>query len=57
MIVFSITTPIIALSSIGQLELLPGIFKRVHVVSAVIEECQVGGPIVVPDLRRIYLKL
>jgi predicted nucleic acid-binding protein len=53
MIVFSNTTPIIALSSIGQLELLPRLFEHVHVVSAVMEECQVGGPISVPDLRLI----
>jgi predicted nucleic acid-binding protein len=48
-IVFSNTTPIIALSSINQLDLLPRSFGRVHVVTAVIDECRVGGRIAVPD--------
>jgi uncharacterized protein len=49
-IVFSNTTPIIALSSIQQLDLLPRSFGRVHVVTAVVDECRVGGRIAVPDL-------
>jgi predicted nucleic acid-binding protein len=48
--VFSNTTPFIALSSIGQLELLPQLFGAVRVVPEVAEECRVGGLIVVPDL-------
>ncbi len=51
MIVFSNTTPFIALSSINKLELLPKLFGQVHVVTEVIEECAVGGIIPVPDLR------
>lgn len=51
MIVFSNTTPFIALASIGQLELLPKLFGTVHAADAVIEECGQGGRIVVPDLR------
>ncbi|MCW5200184.1 hypothetical protein VU05_05805 [Desulfobulbus sp. F1] len=50
MIVFSNTTPFIALSSIGQLELLPRLFSEVCVVTEVIEECRAGGSIGVPDL-------
>lgn len=53
MIVFSNTTPFIALSCIGQLELLPRLFKEVYVVTEVIEECAVGGHIEVPDLRQL----
>ena len=53
MIVFSDTTPIIALCSIQRLELLQQLFTRIHVVTEVIEECMAGGPIVVPDLRRL----
>jgi predicted nucleic acid-binding protein len=51
MIVFSNTTPIIALSSIQRLDLLPRLFDRVHLVSEVIDECEAGGPIAVPALR------
>jgi predicted nucleic acid-binding protein len=53
MIVFSNTTPIIALSSIGQLELLPTLFGQIHVVLEVIEECECGGTIAVPNLRQL----
>lgn len=50
MIVFSNTTPFIALSSIGQLELLPRLFGTVRVVPEVAEECCAGGLIAVPEL-------
>ena len=53
MIVFSNTTPFIALSSINKLELLPKLFGQIHVVTEVIEECAAGGMISVPDLRTI----
>lgn len=48
--VFSNTTPLIALSAINQLELLPRFFDQVHVTKEVIAECAVGGNIFVPDL-------
>ncbi len=51
MIVFSNTTPFLALSSVGQLALLPQIFPLVHVAEPVVEECAAGGPIPVPPLR------
>ena len=38
MIVFSNTTPFIALASIGQLELLPRLFYKLHVAESVIDE-------------------
>jgi len=53
MIVFCDTTPIIALCSIQRLDLLQHVFAKIHVVTEVIEECLAGGPIVVPDLRRL----
>ncbi|MDO9139548.1 MAG: DUF3368 domain-containing protein [Methylobacter sp.] len=51
MIVFSNTTPIIALSSIQQLDLLPELFGHLHLVNEVVDECEVGGAIAVPSLR------
>ncbi len=53
MIVFSNTTLIVALSSIGQLDLLPQLFGEIHLVVEVIEECEVDGVIAVPNLRRL----
>lgn len=51
MIVFSNTTPIIALSSIQQLDLLPELFGHIHLVNEVVDECEMGGAIAVPSLR------
>lgn len=53
MIVFSNTTPIIALSSVQLLDLLPRLFQRIHIVREVIDECAVGGKICLPDLYRL----
>lgn len=53
MIVFSNTTPIIALASIGRLDLMPRLFGQVHVVNDVIDECAAGGAIPVPRLRTL----
>lgn len=53
MIVFSNTTPIIALSSIQQLDLLPELFGHIHLVNEVVDECEVGGAIAVPSLREL----
>lgn len=50
MIVFSDTTPIIALSSIGQLDLMSQLFDKIHIVDTVVNECAKGGKIIVPDL-------
>ncbi len=58
MIVFSNTTPFIALSSIQQLSLLPRLFSEVYVVYEVAEECQAGGHIKVPPLQSLsWVKL
>ena len=53
MIVFANTTPFIALASIGQLELLPKLFGKIHVADAVIGECAEGGRIFVPNLLEL----
>lgn len=53
MIVYSNTTPFIALASIGQLNLLPQIFGKLHVADAVLDECAEGGRILVPDLKTL----
>jgi len=53
MIVFSNTTPIIALSSINQLDLLPILFNKIYIVEEVVEECAEGGKILVPDLTQL----
>lgn len=50
MIVFSNTTPFIALSSVKQLDLLPRLFQRIHVVEEVAAECSASNRIPVPDL-------
>ncbi len=53
MIVFSNTTPLIALASVDALHLLPDLFHRVHIAASVAAECRVGGPIKVPDLSSL----
>ncbi|MGR8935399.1 MAG: hypothetical protein ACU837_13560 [Gammaproteobacteria bacterium] len=53
MIIFSNTTPIIALSSIQKLDLLQQLFGEIHLVEEVIEECAAGGRISVPPLQEI----
>jgi len=51
--IFSNTTPLLALASIGRLDLLPSLFGQIHLVEAVVDECAAGGPITVPDLRTL----
>lgn len=53
MIVFSNTTPFIALSSIDQLSLLPRLFNEVYVVTEVEDECKKGGVIFVPPFETL----
>lgn len=53
MIIFSNTTPLIALSSIGQLDLLPQLFGELYVVDTVVNECAKGGKVFVPDLTKL----
>ncbi|MDS4068702.1 MAG: DUF3368 domain-containing protein [Candidatus Competibacter sp.] len=53
MIVFSNTTPFIALASIQQLDLMPRLFQTVHVVEEVVAECRAGSRIPVPELTQL----
>jgi predicted nucleic acid-binding protein len=48
--VFSNTTPFLALSSVDLLHLLPSIFDEIVVAPSVVDECREGGRILVPDL-------
>ena len=48
--VFSNTTPFIALSSAGLLHVLPSLFGQIVVAPSVVDECNTGGRIFVPDL-------
>lgn len=41
--VFSNTTPFIALASIDRLSLLPELFDQIYVAKAVIDECAEGA--------------
>jgi len=51
--VISNTTPIIALASIGRLELLSILFKEIIIAEAVRDEINAGGRIKVPSLETI----
>ncbi|MBF0266092.1 MAG: DUF3368 domain-containing protein [Gammaproteobacteria bacterium] len=53
MIVFSNTTPFIALSAIDKLSLMPRLFNEIYVVFEVVEECSQGGLIQVPPLQTL----
>jgi len=51
--VISNTTPIIALASIGKLELIPKLFKEISIAEAVRDEIKTGGKIKVPSPEKI----
>jgi predicted nucleic acid-binding protein len=51
--VFSNTTPLIALSAINQLELLPCLFEQIYLTNEVMGECAAGGRIFVPSLHEL----
>ncbi|MBI5140796.1 MAG: DUF3368 domain-containing protein [Nitrospirae bacterium] len=53
MMVFSNTTPFIALCAANRLDLMPAILGGIHVVDEVADECAAGGLIPVPDLRAL----
>ena len=53
MIVYSDTTPFIALAQADLLDLLPALFDRIHATPAVIDECAAGGPVQVAPLRSL----
>ena len=49
--IFSNTTPLFAFAALGRFDLLQKVHERIFVVETVVRECEVGGPILVPDLR------
>lgn len=49
--IVSNTTPLFAFAALGRFDLLEKVHGRIVVVETVVRECEVGGPIVVPDLR------
>lgn len=53
MIVFSNTTPLIALSGINRLDLLQAVFGRIHLAQEVVDEYAAGGKILVPELTKL----
>jgi len=50
-LVVSNTTPLFAFAALGRFDLLERVHGRIVVVETVVQECEVGGPITVPDLR------
>lgn len=50
---FSNTTPLFAFSTLGAFDLLRMVHGHLHIVETVVAECEVGGPIAVPDLRTL----
>ncbi len=49
--IVSNTTPLFAFAALGRFDLLEKVHGRIVVVETVVRECEVGGPIIVPDLR------
>jgi predicted nucleic acid-binding protein len=50
-VIVSNTTPLFAFAALGRFDLLEKVHGRIVVVETVVRECEVGGPIIVPDLR------
>ena len=48
--VISNTTPLFAFAALGRFDLLEKVHGQLVVVETVVRECEVGGPIIVPDL-------
>lgn len=49
--VISNTTPLFAFAALGRFDLLEKVHGQRVVVETVVRECEVGGPIIVPDLH------
>jgi hypothetical protein len=50
-VTFSNTTPLFAFAALDKFELLEHVHQRLWIVETVVQECEVGGPIRVPNLR------
>jgi len=53
LLTFSNTTPLFAFSALGAFDLLRAVHGHLHIVETVVDECEIGGPIAVPDLRTL----
>lgn len=51
--IFSNTTPLFAFAALSRFDLLEKVHGQIHIVETVVGECEVGGPIIVPDLRAL----
>lgn len=51
--IVSNTTPLFAFAALGRFDLLEKVHGRIVVVETVVRECEVGGAIIVPDLRAL----
>jgi predicted nucleic acid-binding protein len=52
-VTFSNTTPLFAFAALGRFELLEQVHRKLSIVETVVQECEVGGPIRVPNLRTL----
>lgn len=52
-VTFSNTTPLFAFAAAGAFDLLQAVHGHLHIVQTVVDECEVGGPIAVPDLHTL----
>lgn len=50
-VIISNTTPLFAFAALGRFDLLEKVHGRLVVVETVVRECEVGGSIIMPDLR------
>ena len=51
LVTFSNTTPLFAFAALGRFELLEQVHRKLWIVETVVQECEIGGPIRVPNLR------
>jgi predicted nucleic acid-binding protein len=53
LVTFSNTTPLFAFAAIEAFDLLQAVHGQLHIVQSVVDECEAGGPITVPDLHNL----
>ncbi len=51
--IISNTTPLFAFAALDRFDLLEKVHSQIVVVETVVRECEVGGPIIIPDLRAL----
>jgi len=52
-VIISNTTPLFAFAALGRFDLLEKVHRQIVVVETVVQECEAGGPIIIPDLRAL----